>query len=103
MGTSKMHKFKPSVSVVQALQWFVEYGAADASLLFDNSCSALFEKGRYSELEDVRDEDDEDGDEEAAHPKQQQTDAADEDDGEEDVKGDTIEGERFRLGDHTKD
>jgi hypothetical protein len=84
MGTSKMHKFKPSVSVPAALGWFVEYGAADASLLFDNNCSALFEKGRYSDFEDIRDDED---------------DGAEDDD----AQGATVEGESFRLGQRQDD
>ena len=104
MGTSKMHKFKPSVSVSQALQWFVEYGAADASLLFDNNCSAIFERATFAEFEDVREEDEEGGGGRCGGRKgKEEVQEEEEDDGAEEVKGETVEGERFRLGSHEGD
>jgi len=58
MGTSKIHKFTPSVSLEQANKWISEYGACDASIMFDNGCAILFEQGKFLEFEDIRDEDD---------------------------------------------
>lgn len=59
MGTSKIHKFTPSVGLEQANSWLSEYGACDASIMFDNGCAVLFEQGKFLEFEDIRDEDDE--------------------------------------------
>ena len=99
MGTSKIHKFQPSVSVPQALTWLSEYGAADASLLFDNNCSAIFEQGKYVDFEDIRDEEDEQHDNDAGRAHKQQAAADDEDDDEDEKdRPQTIEGERFRVG-----
>ena len=105
MGTSKMHKFHPSVSIPQALQWMVEYGAADASLLFDNSCSAIFEAGKFAEFEDVRDEDEEGrgGGGGGGGGRAGKEEVAEEEDEDEEVKGEAVEGERFRLGSHDGD
>jgi hypothetical protein len=58
MGTSKIHKFTPSVSLEQANKWISEYGACDASIMFDNGCAVLYEQGKFLEFEDIRDEDD---------------------------------------------
>ena len=108
MGTSKIHKFQPSVSVVQALTWLSEYGSADASLLFDNNCSAIFEQGSYVDFEDIREENEEDehdgGGGGAGRATKQQT-AADDDDDEYDEKDrpQTIEGEKFRIGSNRDD
>jgi hypothetical protein len=58
-GTSKTHKFQPSVDIQQAITWLGEYGNCDSTLLFDNNCAFLFERGTFLEFEDVRsDEDD---------------------------------------------
>jgi len=63
MGTSKIHKFKPAVSVQQAFEWLASFGAADSSLIFNNQCMLIIEGGVYCEFEDLRDdaEADEDG------------------------------------------
>lgn len=57
-GTSKMHKFQPSVKLTQSLTWLSEYGYADSTILFDNGCAFLFEHGKFVEFEDIRDDDD---------------------------------------------
>jgi len=57
MGTSKMHKFTPMVTLEQAISWLAEYGNADSSVLFENNCCFMFETGRFLEFEDIRDED----------------------------------------------
>ena len=108
MGTSKMHKFKPSVSVPAALGWFVEYGAADASLLFDNNCSALFERGSYSDFEDIRDDDDGRQDDAATtagrvRRAEEEEDDAEDDEHEKVAPPATVEGEKFRLGQRQDD
>jgi hypothetical protein len=56
MGTSKIHKFKPSVSLKQALEWLSEYGEADSSLMFDNNDCFMFERGEFLEFEGDEDE-----------------------------------------------
>ena len=103
MGTSKIHKFQPSVSVPQALTWLSEYGSADASLLFDNNCSAIFENGKYADFEDLRDEDDEA--QGAGGQGKSDVDGGDDGGSDEDEKDrpQTIEGERFRIGNHRAD
>jgi len=109
MGTSKIHKFQPSVSVIQALTWLSEYGSADASLLFDNNCSAIFEQGKYIDFEDIRDEEDEHegggGTGEGTGRGGKQGAAVEEDDDDEDEKDrpQTIEGEKFRIGSRDDD
>ena len=104
MGTSKIHKFQPSVSVIQALTWLSEYGSADASLLFDNNCSAIFEQGRYVDFEDIRDEED-DHDGATTDRARKQPPPVDDDDDDEDEKDrpQTIEGEKFRIGSREDD
>jgi hypothetical protein len=57
MGTSKMHKFTPMVTLEQAIAWLSEYGNADSSVLFENQCAFMFTAGRFEEFEDVRDDD----------------------------------------------
>lgn len=108
MGTSKIHKFQPSVSVPQALTWLSEYGAADASLLFDNNCSAIFEQGQYVDFEDIRDEEDEQqggGGGQGGGRAGRQPVGGEESDGDEDEKDrpQTIEGEKFRIGSNRDD
>ena len=104
MGTSKIHKFQPSVSVTQALTWLSEYGSADASLLFDNNCSAIFEQAKYVDFEDIRDEEDEQDGDGGDRTAKQQTAAEDEDDDEDEKdRPQTIEGEKFRIGSRDDD
>lgn len=57
-GTSKIHKFKPPVSIADGVRWLANSGPADSSLIFHNQCMLAFERGVYSEFEDVRDEED---------------------------------------------
>lgn len=57
MGTSKMHRFTPVVTLEQSIAWLSEYGNADSSVLFENNCCFLFERGVFEEFEDIRDED----------------------------------------------
>jgi len=59
MGTSKLHKFHPSVNLIQATNWLNEFSAVDASIMFDNNCAVLFEQGKFLEFEDIRDEEEE--------------------------------------------
>lgn len=57
MGTSKMHKFSSPVTLEQSLAWLSEYGNADSSVLFENNCCFMFERGQFLEFEDIRDDD----------------------------------------------
>jgi len=57
MGTSKMHKFNPPVTLDQALAWLSEYGNADSSVVFENNCCLLFEHGTFYEFENLLDSD----------------------------------------------
>lgn len=57
MGTSKMHKFTPMVTLEQSIAWLSEYGNADSSVLFENNCCFMFERGQFLEFEDIRDDD----------------------------------------------
>jgi len=34
-----------------------EYGNADSSVLFENNCCFMFERGTFLEFEDIRDDD----------------------------------------------
>jgi hypothetical protein len=36
-----------------------EYGNADSSVLFENNCAVMFERGGFLEFEDIRDDEDE--------------------------------------------
>ena len=103
MGTSKIHKFQPSVSVIQSVTWMSEYGAADGSLLFDNNCSAIFEQGRYVDFEDIRDEEDEDDGDKADKRQAAAAEEDEEDDEDEKDRPQTIEGEKFRIGSRADD
>jgi len=115
MGTSKLHKFHPAVSLNEGLNWLVEYRASDASLLFENNCSALFQDGHFTDFEDIRDEEEEEeeGEEDKeeedqkkeqqriGQQQQQQFDEEAEEEEEEppvDHHSSRVEGERFQVG-----
>jgi hypothetical protein len=51
MGTSKLHKFKPSVSLAQALEWLSEFGPSDSTIMFESDDSIIFEAGKFIEYE----------------------------------------------------
>jgi len=44
------------VTLEQSIKWLSEYGNADSTLLFENNCCFMFEKGSFLEFEDIRDE-----------------------------------------------
>lgn len=58
MGTSKMHKFTPPATLEQSVAWLSEYGYCEASVLFENHCAFMFDRGCFIEFEDMRDDDD---------------------------------------------
>ena len=84
MGTSKIHKFKPSVNLTQALKWLSEYGEADSSIMFENNDCFLFERGKFLEFEgDEDEEDEEDNNNNNAKQKQREEEQTQEDEEEE--------------------
>jgi len=79
MGTSKIHNFKPAVSITEACGWLASYGNADSNLIFTNQCMLAFTQGVFTEFEDLRDEDDAGGG--AADPDKRPADSDDEENG----------------------
>ncbi len=97
MGTSKLHKFKPSVSLDQALAWLAEYGEADSSVMFENDDCILFEAGKFYEFEGDDEEDDEQQNNGNRGGNQEEAEDSDVEPDSEDEKRPV---EAFRVGQH---
>eukprot|EP00455_Lapot_gusevi_P050257 TRINITY_DN724_c0_g2_i1.p2 TRINITY_DN724_c0_g2~~TRINITY_DN724_c0_g2_i1.p2 ORF type:complete len:114 (+),score=44.81 TRINITY_DN724_c0_g2_i1:50-343(+) len=52
-GTSKMHRFKPSVTLRGALTWADSAGTGDATFMFENDSAISFQSSRFSDFEDL--------------------------------------------------
>jgi len=60
-ATSKIHRFKPTVTFEEALKWLCDTDSGtqnlDFTFIFDNGSAIMFQQGKYLEFE--HDDDDE--------------------------------------------
>ena len=52
-ATSKIHTFKPSVEIPEAVGWLFKNKSIDGALIFENENSIVFVDGKYSQLIEV--------------------------------------------------
>jgi len=61
-ATSKIHRFKPTVSFEDALKWLCESDPAtqniDFTFIFDNGSAIMFQHGQFFEFENDDEDDD---------------------------------------------
>jgi len=48
--TSKIHTFKPSVEIPEAIGWLLKNKSIDGAIIFENENSAMFVDGKFSQL-----------------------------------------------------
>lgn len=51
--TSKIHTFKPSVEIPEAVGWLLKHKSIDGALIFENENSLVFVDGKFSQLIEV--------------------------------------------------
>jgi len=51
--TSKIHTFKPSVEIPEAIAWLLKHKSIDGAIIFENDDSAMFVDGKFTQLIEV--------------------------------------------------